>query len=78
MCPVMAQFPRLSAAAHAVPASIFARLYERLSRFSGDVIPLQIGDTHLEPPIRLPELDFGGGRELGGHRHGPYHGLSRC
>ena len=60
----MAQFPRLSAAADAVPSSIFARLYEKLSRFQGDVIPLQIGDTHLSPPVLLPELDLAGGREL--------------
>jgi aspartate/methionine/tyrosine aminotransferase len=60
----MAQFPRLSAAADAVPASVFARLYERLARFKGDVIPLQIGDTHLTPPVRLPELDLGGGKTL--------------
>jgi aspartate/methionine/tyrosine aminotransferase len=60
----MAQFPRLSAAADAVPLSIFARLYERLSRFQGDVIPLQIGDTHLTPPVRLCDVDLAGGREL--------------
>jgi aspartate/methionine/tyrosine aminotransferase len=60
----MAQFPRLSAAAEAVPLSIFQRLYERLGRFQGDVIPLQIGDTHLTPPVRLPELDLAGGKEL--------------
>jgi aspartate/methionine/tyrosine aminotransferase len=60
----MAQFPRLSAAAEAVPLSIFQRLYERLARFQGDVIPLQIGDTHLMPPVRLPEVELGGAREL--------------
>jgi aspartate/methionine/tyrosine aminotransferase len=60
----MAQYPRLSAAAEAVPLSIFARLYERLGRFQGDVIPLQIGDTHLPPPVLLPEIDFTGGRDL--------------
>ena len=60
----MAQYPHLSAAAQAVPLSIFARLYERLSRFQGDVIPLQIGDTHLPPCVRLPELDFAGTSEL--------------
>ncbi len=55
----------MSAASEAVPSSIFARLYERLSRFQGDVIPLQIGDTYLPPPVLLPELDFAvGGREL--------------
>jgi N-succinyldiaminopimelate aminotransferase len=60
----MAQFPRLSAAADAVPLSIFARLYERLGRFQGDVIPLQIGDTHLAPPVALAEVELVGGREL--------------
>ena len=60
----MAQFPRLSAAAEAVPLSIFQRLYERLGRFQGDIIPLQIGDTHLMPPVRLPEVELGGAREL--------------
>ena len=42
--------------ATAVPASIFARLREHLAKFPGDVIPLQIGDTHLPPPARLDEL----------------------
>lgn len=45
----MGTFPRLSAAAEALPLSIFARLYERLARFSGDVIPLQVGDTYVLP-----------------------------
>lgn len=29
---------------------MFARLYERLAAYQGDVISLQIGDTHLLPP----------------------------
>ena len=39
---------------------MFARLYERLLRFKGDVIPFQIGDTHLAPPdsARLGALGF--------------------
>ncbi|MEO6777216.1 MAG: pyridoxal phosphate-dependent aminotransferase [Kofleriaceae bacterium] len=57
----MSRFPSMSAAGHATPASIFARLREHLARFPGDVIPLQIGDTHLAPAhaldaIRWPEL----------------------
>ena len=39
-----------------MPASIFARLREHLARFPGDVIPLQIGDTHLPPAARLDEV----------------------
>lgn len=46
----MPSFPRLSAAASSLPSSIFARLYERLARFPGDIIPLQIGDTYRVPP----------------------------
>ncbi len=56
----MAKHPDLSAAAESLPLSIFARLYQRLDRFEGDVIPLQIGDTYLSPPqrARLSALDF--------------------
>jgi N-succinyldiaminopimelate aminotransferase len=45
----VATFPRLASAAESLPLSIFARLYERLARFTGDVVPLQIGDTYLLP-----------------------------
>lgn len=55
----MARFPEVSTAGAAVPASIFARLREHLARFPGDVIPLQIGDTHLAPPARLDEVAWG-------------------
>lgn len=58
----MARHPQLSAAAEVLPTSIFTRLMERLARFEGDVIPLQIGDTHLPPPeaSRLGALGFTG------------------
>jgi aspartate/methionine/tyrosine aminotransferase len=49
-------FPELSAAGHAVPASIFARLRDHLAKFPGDFIPLQIGDTHLPPAAALDAL----------------------
>ena len=54
----MGKYPALSAAGEAVPASIFARLREHLASFPGpgDVIPLQIGDTHLAPPARLDDI----------------------
>ena len=41
-----------------MPASIFARLREHLARYPGDVIPLQIGDTHLAPPMGLAEIEW--------------------
>ncbi|MBL0213463.1 MAG: pyridoxal phosphate-dependent aminotransferase [Myxococcales bacterium] len=54
----MARFPDVSTAGTRVPASIFARLREHLARFPGDVIPLQIGDTHLAPPSGLAEVEW--------------------
>ncbi len=54
----MARFPDVSAAGAAVPASIFARLREHLAKYPGDVIPLQIGDTHLAPPSTLDAVSW--------------------
>jgi aspartate/methionine/tyrosine aminotransferase len=42
--------PDISGPAGAMPASIFARLMERLSRYKGEVYPFHLGDTHLNPP----------------------------
>ena len=52
----MSRFPSVSAAGHATPASIFARLREHLATFPGDFIPLQIGDTHLAPAHTLDAI----------------------
>ena len=54
----MPWFPDVSTAGAAVPASIFARLREVLAAFQGDVIPLQIGDTHLPPPQLLHDVEW--------------------
>jgi aspartate/methionine/tyrosine aminotransferase len=54
----------LSNAGTNVPASIFAKLREHLARFPGDVIPLQIGDTHLRPPVMLESCEWGDASEL--------------
>ncbi len=56
--PSVSRFPEVSMAGSRVPASIFARLREHLARFPGDVIPLQIGDTHLPPPAGLAEVEW--------------------
>ncbi len=46
----MPRHPTLSENACAMPASIFARLVERLAGFQGEVVPFHLGDTHIEPP----------------------------
>ncbi len=60
----MARFPELSAAGTSVPASIFAKLREHLARYAGEMIPLQIGDTHLRPPVVLEDFGWGDAAEL--------------
>jgi aspartate/methionine/tyrosine aminotransferase len=54
----VARFPDFSTAGAAVPASIFARLREHLAKYPGDVIPFQIGDTHLPPPTTLDTVTW--------------------
>jgi aspartate/methionine/tyrosine aminotransferase len=60
----VSRFPALSVAGKTVPASIFAKLREHLARYPGDVIPLQIGDTHLRPPVVLEDCGWGDAGEL--------------
>jgi aspartate/methionine/tyrosine aminotransferase len=60
----VSRFPVLSAAGQTVPASIFAKLREHLARYPGDVIPLQIGDTHLRPPAVLEDVGWDDAGEL--------------
>jgi aspartate/methionine/tyrosine aminotransferase len=60
----VSRFPLLSNAGTSVPASIFAKLREHLAKFPGDVIPLQIGDTHLRPPVVLEDFGWGDAGEL--------------
>jgi len=52
------RFPDISTAGTNVPASIFARLREHLARFPGDIIPFQIGDTHLAPAANLVDVEW--------------------
>ncbi|MFT3691511.1 MAG: pyridoxal phosphate-dependent aminotransferase [Kofleriaceae bacterium] len=54
----MSRFPSISSAGERVPASIFAKLREHLAKYPGDVIPFQIGDTHLPPPKGLAAIDW--------------------
>jgi len=69
----VARHPSLSIAADALPYSIFARLYERLATFQGDVVPFHIGDTYLDPPelSRLGALGFRTDSEPELYRYAP-------
>jgi aspartate/methionine/tyrosine aminotransferase len=54
--------PRLSRTASTVRTSVFAALQARIDAFvarGGDLIPLQIGDTHLAPPPQAVRANDG-------------------
>jgi aspartate/methionine/tyrosine aminotransferase len=58
-----------------MPLSIFARLYEKLAGYKGEIITLQIGDTHMGPPAcsrlerMLPSYEAAGDRDI--YHYGP-------
>jgi len=60
--PAKSDSPRLSNAATGVRESVFAALHARIAAHKaagGEIIPLHIGDTHLEPPqaaLAVPRL----------------------
>jgi aspartate/methionine/tyrosine aminotransferase len=71
--------PVLSATAAAIRPGVFADLQRHLDAFAargGDLIPLHIGDTYLDPPesARFSALSFGDGDAL--YRYGPTAGLA--
>ncbi|WP_428267491.1 pyridoxal phosphate-dependent aminotransferase [Haliangium sp.] len=72
----MSRYPDLATTAGVLPQSMFARLYERLASFDGDVIPLQIGDTYLPPPAqaRLGALGFDTGPDPSLYAYSGPHG----
>jgi aspartate/methionine/tyrosine aminotransferase len=42
--------PSLSSAAHAIRPGVFAELQKKIDARGGDLVPLQIGDTAIDPP----------------------------
>ncbi|MEM6456675.1 MAG: pyridoxal phosphate-dependent aminotransferase [Acidobacteriota bacterium] len=63
--------PRLGGAAAALRGSVYAAAAKRLAQFTGEVIPLHVGDTWL-PPVdgaRMEDLDSAALPDL--HRYAP-------
>jgi N-succinyldiaminopimelate aminotransferase len=56
-------------------SSLYSGLAERLSSQSGEVYPLHIGDTWMEPPEGCRMEDIRVERHPGMHRYGPVQGL---
>jgi aspartate/methionine/tyrosine aminotransferase len=72
---------RLSRSADAIRPGVFAELQARIERFTaggGDLVPLQIGDTYLDPPdeARFPAVIDAARLEPELYRYGATLGLS--
>jgi aspartate/methionine/tyrosine aminotransferase len=66
--------PSLSNSVRAIRAGVFAELQRRIDARGGDLIPLQIGDTIIEPPQPARQAaDAHAGKDL--HRYGATAGL---
>ena len=73
--------PRLSLSAEAIRRGVFAELQARIERFTaggGDLVPLQIGDTFLDPPegARFPAVIDASTLEPDLYRYGATLGLA--
>lgn len=54
----MPRSPRVAAAIHALSDGVFSRLAHRIEQLEGEVYPLHVGDTWMDPPVgcRMEDL----------------------
>lgn len=67
--------PCLSPAATSIKGSVYSSVLHRLASFRGEVCPLHVGDTFLEPPEGCRMEDFTVADHPGMHRYSPPQGL---
>ena len=67
--------PRLAPAAASLKGSVYSSVLHRLERYAGEVYPLHVGDTFLEPAEGCRMEDFTVAAHPGMHRNAPPQGL---
>jgi aspartate/methionine/tyrosine aminotransferase len=71
----MPRYPRFSPAVDEIAGSVYSALAHRLERFAGEVYPLHVGDTWMEPAVGARMEDFTVAEHPGMHRYAPPQGL---
>lgn len=71
----MPRHPDLSGSLAAIQGSVFSSLAHRMRDFSGEVYPLHVGDTWLEPVIGCRMQDLSVEDHPGMHRYAPPQGI---
>jgi len=69
------RYPDYSPAVAGIPGSVYSALAHRIETFEGEVYPLHVGDTWLEPPEGCRMEDLATAAYPGLHRYAPPHGL---
>ena len=71
----MPRFPDISPTLDAVGGAVFSSLADRLARHQGQVYPLHVGDTWLEPAVGCRMEDLRVDEHPGMHRYANPQGL---
>lgn len=71
----MPRHPSYAPSVTGMPGSIYSALASRLARKGGEVYPLHVGDTWMEPPEGCRMEDFRVAEHPGMHRYTPIEGL---
>jgi aspartate/methionine/tyrosine aminotransferase len=71
----MPRFPNASPSVAKIPGSVYTALAHRLATYSGEVYPLHVGDTWMEPAAGCRMEDFHVAEHPGMHRYAPPQGL---
>ena len=67
--------PLLAPAAASLKGSVYSSVLHRLERYGGEVYPLHVGDTCLDPPDGCRMEDLRAAEHPGMHRYAPPQGL---
>ncbi|HEV7667465.1 MAG TPA: pyridoxal phosphate-dependent aminotransferase [Thermoanaerobaculia bacterium] len=71
----MPSFPLVAPTVAAIPGSVYSLLAHRLEGYKGEIYPLSVGDTWMEPPAGCRMEDFRVADHPGMHRYAPVQGL---
>jgi aspartate/methionine/tyrosine aminotransferase len=71
----MPRLPQLSPASTSIKGSVYSSVLHRLAAYEGEVYPLHVGDSFLEPPEGCRMEDFTVAAHPGMHRYAPPQGL---
>src|SRR5689334_2765158 len=73
----MPRHPHYAPSVQEMSGGVYASLVDRLSRHAGEVYPLYLGDTWMEPPEGCRMEDFRVSEFPGMHRYAPVEGLPK-